>query len=238
MRHDAGNGAHTRSGRRWRAGVGAALALGLLAAACGDDGEDDADEELAEETPTTTTSQPPATDTEAALAAVQDLADQESRLLEQLHGRPTVIDDPDSDEMEQYTDLYTDDAIAPENVEDELRTLIDRGHVMRPGPSGVFSEYHLYGPEYEGDDVLIYSVCAIEDRRAYEAEGADEDLGGATVLRRGTGEAHRIDGVWRLHEWLPVGDPLTRDPELIEPGACESLAELPSPEELIEGDES
>lgn len=215
----------------------AVLVLGGLAA-CGDDSSsDDAGGSSGATTtagPTTTTTQPPATDTEEALAAVQDLADEGARLLEELYKDPTAIDDPDNDYDEQYAELFTDDSATPDSVFDHLRDFVDESEWMLAGPSGIFSEFYLYAPEPDGEDTLRFLHCVIEDREAHDENGPLGDDAAFTRRILGDGEAHRVDGVWRLHRYTTRGEPSERNPDLLQSGACETeleiLPELSDPE--------
>lgn len=207
--------------------------LVLAAAGCGDDvaGGDASSGGGAEQT-TTTDEGPPVTqvaaseDPERALEQVQGVADEDERIGEQMFADPTAaLEDPESDLLEQYRELWTPDSEAPDSVESRLQDFADRGHAIAAGPSGMVGDWYLYNPTADGADVLRFRYCVVEDRKAIDL-GTGEVLGTSAVARYGEGEANRVNGVWRLHAVDEVEEPQDLVAEELFPEYCETGVEL------------
>lgn len=220
--------------RAFGAVVGAGL-LVLAAAGCGDDGgggDEDATSNDGDDQTTTTEEGPPVTqvaaseDPEGALEQVQGVADEEERIGEQMFADPAAaLDGTENDLLEQYSELWTPDSEAPDSVESRLQEFADRGHAIVAGPSGMIGDWYLYNPSAEGADVLTFRYCVVEDRRAIDFD-TEEDLGTSAVARHGEGEAHRVNGVWRLHRVQATREPQELDAEALFQEFCETGVDL------------
>lgn len=214
----------------------AALAGLLTSGACSDDGFSDSNGGGSGNPATTvgeaagvatSTTQPSAVEDEgAAFDAVEALVAESSEVTDRLFERPSLVLDTGSRDLARLTELYTPDSPGLETLLGELEDLAAEDHRLQPGPSGVFSREVIWDLTAEGGDTISFETCAVFDTETVDSEGEVVDSG--TLATMGTGEAHRVDGVWRYHGVDASGE----GPGEIEPNEvadvvrfCEALAD-------------
>jgi hypothetical protein len=196
----------------------------VLFAGCGDDDSGDSGRDDGESgaDSSSATTQPPATDADAAFPIVEDIVLEATRLVDELYQDPTVVDDPNDADIERLREIYTDDSPTPDAVTEQLHELADNGQKMRAADSGVFRDLGVYQMTAAGDDTVRFRVCATEDRETIDADGSVVDQ--RAQVTQGTGEARRIDGIWRFYGIHPEEDrTLTIEPGSANPGFCDDL---------------
>lgn len=197
--------------------LAALLSVALLAACSGDDdGSSPTTEPPTSETssttdsPTsTTTTQPPGTDQAAVEPFVADLLEQRDALAAQLRQDPSSVTDDDGP-FADYAQLFTADSPQLADFRESIQRVADAGQADRPGPSGVLEATHLDSMLPSDDpDVALFQVCAFTDYETYDAASGETVTAEAVKVISG-GEAHRVDGVWLLRDFLDS------DPNLVE----------------------
>lgn len=207
-----------RSRRRRGALVFAALLLSAAFPACSDDDDGNAESSSTTtessrtsttSTSSTSTTQPPGTDLEAVEPIIADLLSQRDDLASHLRQDPESVSDSDGP-FADYAALFTPDSPQLADFRESIEGVADEGHADRPGPSGVLEATHLDSMlPSDAADVAFFQVCAFSDYETYEVESGETVMAEAVKVVSG-GEARRVDGVWRLHDFL---DP---DPNLVE----------------------
>lgn len=219
-------GHRARPTMRWLAAAIAAATVVSTATACSDDDEAASGDDTATTSETTSTTQPPATD-EASHEVVEELVIEATGLADELFQDPSVVDDPDSEALDELRELYTDDSPTPDGVEESVRGLAERGERYRPAASGIYREVAIYKwyPATD-DDTLTFDTCSLIDREKVNAAG-DVVTTEARVIFTG-GEARRVDGVWRFYGLSSdVSRDMPIEPGQADPGFCQ---QVPDPE--------
>jgi hypothetical protein len=184
--------------RRWAA-FGLVAVVAVSAAACSDDDTAaSGDGETTTTASTTTTTQPSATDDpDAAFDAVEEVVLEATSLADRLFQDPTVVNEPDNDDLERFREIYTDDSPTPDGVEAQLRDLAERGQRGRPTPGGeVYREVAPYAFEVLDADTVGFDTCNQVDRQVVDAAGQVIETSAQIVFVAGT--ARRVDGIWRF----------------------------------------
>lgn len=216
---------------RFAAAVATAAALVVGLAACGDDGDGGDDENgQASGPPTTTepttTTQPSATeDEEAAFEAVREGFDERQQLIDELFTEPSLLDDPEPEQVQRLRELVTGDLAQSVDATAEFaERLANRGRRLRAAGEVLF-DWGIYRMEATGADTITFEACVIRD--SVEIDEAGEVVPGSGVVlgQFGVGEAHRVDGAWRLHQMTRDTDlDITEDdrtPGTLHAGACD-----------------
>jgi hypothetical protein len=196
----------------------------VLLVACGDD--DATNDSRSEREPATdssaATTEPPASDSEAAFPIVEDLVLEATRLVDELYQEPEAVNDPDNADVERLREIYTEDSPTPDAVTEQLHELVDNGERMRAADSGVFRDLGVYEMAAVDEDTVRFRICASEDRETIDANGNVVDQ--RAQVTQGTGEARRIDGIWRFYGIHPEEDrTLPIEPGTANAGFCDRL---------------
>jgi hypothetical protein len=198
-----------RAGLR-RATLAGALIAGLLVAGCSDSGGSSASTSSASSgsprstSAPTTTSQPAGTDAAAVQPVLQQLFDEESRLRGVLGAHPASVNDPKNSDLIAFQQLFTTDSPLLTGAVTSLMRDASDGIVEQPGPSGVRHK-SLLGPPLPGataDDVT-FPVCTYTDYSKVKAS-TGEVIQAEVTIAPGTGEARRVEGVWRIVGFGPA----------------------------------
>jgi hypothetical protein len=204
---------------RCRSVLLAVLATAALLAACSDDGSADASSTTersststsssTSSSSTTTSTQPPGTDAAAVEPFIADLLERRDSLAIALRQDPTAVRD-DEGAFEDYSALFTPDSPQLRDFRTSMEGVADDGHADRAGPSGVLEVTHLDSMlPSTSPDVAVFQVCAFTDYETYDVASGQSVSAEAVKVVSGA-EAHRVNGVWLLHDFL---DP---DPNLVE----------------------
>jgi len=183
----------SRKGRRLLV-LGLVLAV-LGGAACSDDGSEASPEDETTTTAATTTTQPPATDDESR-EIVSDMVLEATGLADELFQNPELIDDPEDETLDRLQEIYTPDSPAVAAIEDVLRGMVDDGQIQRPSGTGLFREVTVYAFEAVDADTLEFDTCNQIDKVTVNEAGDVVTTDAQMVFV--SGEARRIDGVWRF----------------------------------------
>lgn len=201
----------------------------LALAACGDDSDDenpDSDDSTAEPAPTTTTTQPSTEDNEdLALSIVDTIFHERGDLTDEIYQNPELIDDPDSDHIDRLNELVTSNAEPTVDwVIEDAQDLLNDGHRLQ-ATGELMTDRGVYRMEVVDADTITFETCVMGDNQEVDQNG--NAVSEPSVYGQfGIGEAHRVDGIWRIAEML--SDPeydLTSDhltPGYLEPGACDA----------------
>ncbi|MGH9185678.1 MAG: hypothetical protein ACRD0U_07690 [Acidimicrobiales bacterium] len=183
----------------------------MLAACNGGDGDDDAAGSTTTESstttttrPTTTTSttQPPANDVAAVEPYIVDLLNQNDEVVATLRQEPSRANDGDDQNVERYLSLYTSDSPQARAYLETLRGFAVTGTAARPGPSGILEATQLVEilPEPPDPDTVFFSFCGYTDFETVVV--ATGEVQARQAIRTiGGGEARRVEGVWKLHDF-------------------------------------
>jgi hypothetical protein len=196
--------------------------LVVLAGCSDDDTSADAGDDTTTTVATTTTTHPPATD-EASYEIVEDLVLEATDLADELFQDPTAVEDPDNETLARLREVYTPDSPAPDGIEDLLRGLVAEGQHQSPSANGLFREVSLYAFEAVDEDTLTFDTCNQIDKQTVDDAGNVVTTDAQAVFV--SGEAHRIDGVWRfvgLSNDTSRSNPI--EPGSSERGLCAQLA--------------
>jgi hypothetical protein len=191
----------------------------LLAACSGDDGgaspttertaTSESSTTSASTSSSTSTTPPPGTDQAAVQPVIAALLERRDALAVQLRQDPTAVRDNDGP-FAEYAALFTPDSPQLRDFRTSMQGVADAGHADRPGPSGVLEVTHLDSMlPSDSADVAVFQVCAFTDYETYDVASGQTVTAEAVKVVSGA-EAHRVDGVWLLHDFL---DP---DPNLVQ----------------------
>jgi hypothetical protein len=196
--------------------------LVVLAGCSDDDTSADAGDGTTTTVATTTTTHPPATD-EASYEIVEDLVLEATDLADELFQDPTVVEDPGNETLVRLREVYAPDSPAPDGIEELLRGLVADGQHQRPSASGLFREVSVYAFDAVDEDTLAFDTCNQIDKETVDEAG--EVVATDTQVVFVSGEARRIDGVWRfvgLSNDTSRSNPI--EPGSSERGLCAQLA--------------
>jgi hypothetical protein len=222
--HIGAAASHRRPAALELAGAFAAGAVLVVVAACSG-GDDEADEPPSTSATSSTESvantQPPASgDTEdEAFAAVRQVVAEATGLVDRLFQDPELVDNPANVDIDRLRQLYTPRSATPDGVEAQLRELVDGGLRMQPAGT-VFRDLGVYQLAAVDENTIQFRVCATEDQETVDTEGTVVDV--LAQVTQGDGEAHRVDGIWRLDHIEPRDDlTLPFEAGSADPGFCD-----------------
>ena len=202
-----------RASRWWRL-IAVAVAVPLVAAACGDDdeaaGQEQANSTTSMSTSTTSSTQPPGTDPAAVEPIVEDLLARLDEITDEIVRDPSVVLDPDAPVLEELTEVQ-----APGEAYDaRMRTYrenAESGFRLEPVNAARTRTTTLVGDLSTVDEGTVEGpVCILNTYRALDGNGhlreIKDDLahpGRVTAVRRG--------GVWKIQQ-IDVDDTQVCDP--------------------------
>ncbi len=201
------------------------IATATLLAACSDDGstsssttqQSSTTTESTTSSSTTSATQPPGTDQAAVEPFIAELLEQRDSLAIELRQEPTSVRD-DEGPFAEYSALFTPDSPQLRDFRTSMETVADAGHADRAGPSGVLEVTHLDSMlPSDSADVVMFQVCAFSDYETYDVAGGETITAEAVKVVSGA-EAHRVNGVWLLHDFL---DPDPNFVETLPPGTAD-----------------
>ena len=204
---------HRPLASRRRAVLTAALTAGLLVAGCSDSGGGAASTSSAASSggltsassSLATTTQPPGTDAAAVQPVLQQLFDEQSRLLGVLGSKPASVNDPNNPDLIAFQQLFTADSPLLSGAIASFGRDASDGIVEQPGPSGVYHK-SLLGPPLPGSttDDVTFPVCTYTDYSKRVKTATGEVLSSEATIAPGTGEARRVQGIWRIVGFGPA----------------------------------
>jgi hypothetical protein len=164
-------------------------------------------------TSTTSTTQPPATDLSAIEPFIVDLLAENDDVVATLRQEPSLADDAQDRTVERYLSLYTSDSPQAQAYLETLRGFAAAGTADRAGPSGVLEEtrlVELLPGEQPSADTVFFQFCGYTDFETFVT--ATGQVQARQAIRTiGGGEARRVDGVWRLHDFQVPDDNLVSE---------------------------
>ena len=174
-------------------GLGLGLALAVLVAACGDDaGSDETDRATSTSAPTTTASTTTSEDPEVAdRQAVIDayMAAEEAAIAASAPPTPN----PDLPAL-----LETHTGLILNRRRETILGLRANGWAIRYPPDSVYRE-EVALVEFDGADVAVLNVCAVDDAERFVVETGEVIASGLVTVQH-TAAMQREDGVWKLAE--------------------------------------
>ncbi len=170
----------------------------MSAAACSDDDTTASGDGETTTTASTTTTQAAATDDpDAAFDAVEEVVLEATGLSDRLFQDPTVVNEPDNEDLERLREIYTNDSPTPDGVEAQLRDLAERGQRGRPTPGGeVYREVAPYAFEVVDADTVRFDTCNQLDSQTVDEDGNVIETTAQIVFV--SGSARRVSGVWHV----------------------------------------
>jgi hypothetical protein len=135
---------------------------------------------------------------------LQKLFDEQSRLVGVLGSRPASVNDPTNPDLVAFQQLFTADSPLLSGSIASFRRDVSDGIVEQAGPSGVRHKT-LLGPPLPGGtaDDVTFPVCTYTDYSKLNAS-TGEVVQAETTIAPGTGEAQRVQGVWRIVGFGPA----------------------------------
>ena len=213
--------------------LAAALTAGLLVAGCSDSGGGAASTSSAASSggltgassSLATTTQPPGTNAAAVQPVLQNLFDEQSRLVGVLGSKPASVNDPNNPDLIAFQQLFTADSPLLSGSIASFRRDVSDGVVEQAGPSGVRHKT-LLGPPLPGSttDDVTFPVCTYTDYSKVKVS-TGEVVQAETTIAPGTGEARRVEGTWRIVGFGPAN---ASDVSHLPPGSPNTCASATS----------
>jgi hypothetical protein len=208
------------------------VAACVFLAACGDDDDNSGvDRNPASTASSTTTETQPAASGEGqpqAFDLVKSVVLEATALTDELLQNPAVVNDPDNEDIPRLRDLYTDDSEGPDAVIDRLHHLAQDGQEVRAGGSGVFRQMKVFQASAVDGNTVRFRVCAVQDQETVDAQ--ERVISRFAEVTQGTGEARRVDGVWRLYGIHRDADTSFEiEPGSADPNTCDDLYPIEDP---------
>lgn len=185
--------------RRLVASTSCALVLVGTVGSCSDDDNDDEARTTTTDAPaTSTTTEPPGTDVAEVQALVEDLIVRLDDVTDQIVRDPTVVNDPDSELVDEFTALYAPEAEGLDGSLNAFRQSAAEGTHLEPLNSETTGRTEVTGVlEVIDDDTVKVPVCDVSTYRKLDSSGAViEYIDG--LAQPGEVWAVRADGQWRL----------------------------------------
>lgn len=196
-------------GIRLGRGVCAAGLVLVALSACSDDRDsdrspgEDSSASTSIATTTTSTTQPPAADLEGMVPHIEELLGQwDEAMVDVLADLEAVEADPAHPARIALADSFTSDSPYVEDLGLLLSGYIDQDVSSITGAVQDTTLSHFTESSADDPDFVSFVFCSYSDA---ELTVGGEDEPAEVVITDGAGEAHRVDGIWRLHRLQQLG---------------------------------
>lgn len=135
---------------------------------------------------------------------MEELEIEAAAIADELYQNPDKVTDPDDPDVARLREIYTDDSPTPDGVTANVEQLASDGQKVQAADSGIFRDLGVYQMVAIDDDTIRFRICATEDQETVDKDGTVVEQ--RAQVTQGTGEARRVDGIWRIYGVHPEDD--------------------------------